>query len=181
MAEQPTSAGTTAVRSRPPRVVGVAVSARRRAQTVRMLARVVRGGGEALLVTADGGPSGVGRDGIERLDLLAGEQHWGVNRALAVDPRRAIARLLGRRGRRGPSPLWRRWVTSPPYKVVRQWVQWRVARRHLDVLRPGDVTHVLIVGVESWPITWHLLRASPQATVGFDLPAAVVEALREDA
>jgi len=48
-----------------------------------------------------------------------------------------------------------------------------VARRHLDVLRPDQVTHVLIVGIESWPIAWHLLRSSPGATIGFDIPSTV--------
>ncbi|HEX3004628.1 MAG TPA: hypothetical protein VHO27_10470 [Angustibacter sp.] len=178
MAEQEAALARTA---RAPRVVAVAVTARRRKQVERLLARVAAGGGEALLVTADGARSQPELEGVQRLDLLAGERRWGTNRLLAVDPVRVAARLLGRRGRGGASPLWRRWVASRPYRLVRYWVLWRVARQHLDVLRPDDVTHVLVVGIESWPITWHLLKASPQATVGFELPPPVLEALEEDA
>jgi len=53
---------------------------------------------------------------------------------------------------------------------VRYWVLWRVARHHLDVLRPDRVSHVLVVGIESWPIAWHLLRGNPDATIGFSVP-----------
>jgi len=42
------------------------------------------------------------------------------------------------------------------------------------VLRPDQVSHVLIVGIESWPIAWHLLRTSPEATIGFSVPPTLL-------
>ena len=159
---------------RVPRVVAVAVTPRRRKQVLRLLAEVARSGGEALMVTADGGRGYEPAAGVARLDLLADERHWGPNRVLSSDPRRVLAALTRRSsGPGGAAPAWRWWVASRPYRVVRYWVLWRVARRHLAVIRPDDITHVLVVGIESWPIAWHLLRSSPSATLGFDVPASV--------
>lgn len=166
---------SSAVRTGPavPRVVAVAVTPRRRKQVLNLVAGVVRSGGEALVVTADGGRGDEPAAGVTRLDLLADERRWGPNRLLSSDPRRVIAALTHHGAPQGAAPAWRRWVASRPYRVVRYWVLWRVARRHLDVLRPDQVTHVLVVGIESWPIAWHLLRSSPGATIGFDVPSTV--------
>lgn len=157
-----------------PRVVALAVTPRRRKSVLHMLDEVVRSGGDALLVTADGGRGDKPATGVIHLDLLADERRWGPNRLLTADPRRVVAALTRRPRPKGAAPAWRRWVASRPYRVVRYWVLWRVARRHLDVLRPDQVSHVLIVGIESWPIAWHLLRASPGATIGFSVPSELL-------
>jgi hypothetical protein len=157
-----------------PRVVAVAVTTRRRRSVLHMLGEVARSGGEALLVTADGGRGDKPATGVTHLDLLADERRWGPNRLLTVDPRRVLAILTRRPRPPGAAPVWRRWVASRPYRSVRYWVLWRVARHHLDVLRPDQVSHVLIVGIESWPIAWHLLRSSPEATIGFSVPVELL-------
>jgi hypothetical protein len=162
----------TEVSTRAPvtRVVALAVTARRRKNVLRLLDQVVLSGGEALLVTADGRRGEEPPDGVINLDLLADERRWGPNRLLTVDPMRVVAVLTRRKRPRGATPAWRRWVASRPYRVVRYWVLWRVARRHVEVLRPDQVSHIIIVGIESWPIAWHLLRSSPGATIGFSGP-----------
>ena len=157
-----------------PRVVAVAVTSRRRRSVLYMLDEVVRSGGEALLLTADGGRGDQPASGVTHLDLLADEGRWGPNRLLTVDPRRVAAKLTRRPRAQGAAPAWRHWVASRPYRAVRYWVLWRVARRHIDVLRPDQVSHVLIVGIESWPIAWHLLRSSPEATIGFSVPVELL-------
>lgn len=154
-----------------PRVVALAVTPRRRHHVKNMLEEVVRAGGEALLVTADGFRGDEPAPGVVHLDLLADERRWGPNRLLTLDPRRVAAALTRRPRPSGAAPAWRRWVASRPYRVVRYWVLWRVARRHLDVLRPDQVSHILVVGIESWPIAWQVLRRSPEASIGFFLPA----------
>lgn len=153
-----------------PRIVALAVTPRRRKNVLVMLDEVVRCGGEAVLVTADGGRGDKPAVGVTHIDLLADERRWGPNRLLTADPRRFAAALTRRPRPQGAAPAWRRWVASRPYRAVRYWVLWRVARRRLDVLRPDQVSHVLVVGIESWPIAWHLLRASPEATIGFSVP-----------
>lgn len=170
------STGHVALPIARPRVVALAVTARRRKSVLLMLEEVVRCGGEALLVTADGGRGDQPATGVIHLDLLADERRWGPNRFLTVDPRRAVAALTGRPRPGGAAPVWRRWVASRPYRVVRYWVLWRVVARHVDVLRPDQISHVLIVGIESWPIAWHLLRTSPLATIGFSVPVELVGA-----
>jgi len=159
-----------------PRVVAVAVTSRRRTSVLHMLDAVVQSGGEALLLTADGGRGDQPASGVTHLDLLADEGRWGPNRLLTIDPHRVMAKLTRRPRPQGAAPVWRRWVASRPYRSVRYWVLWRVAHRHLDVLRPEQVSHVLIVGIESWPIAWHLLRSSPEATIGFSVPVELLGA-----
>ena len=44
----------------------------------------------------------------------------------------------------------------------------------VTVSERAAVDHVLMVGIESWPIAWHLLRSSPEATIGFDVPASAL-------
>lgn len=176
MTELGASSVTTDGQAKRPRIVAVAVTPRRRKSVLHMLDEVVRFGGEALLVTADGGRGDQPDEGVIHLDLLADERRWGPNRLLTVDPRRVVAALTRRPRARGASPAWRHWVASRPYRAVRYWVLWRVARRHLDVLRPDQISHVLVVGIESWPIAWHLLRSSPAATIGFSVPAELLAA-----
>lgn len=159
--------GSTAGR---PRVVALAVTPRRRKNVLYMLDEVVRSGGVAVLITADGGRGDKPAAGVIHIDLLADERRWGPNRLLTADPRRIAAALTRRPRPKGASPVWRRWVASRPYRAVRYWVLWRVARRRPDLLRPDQVSHVLVVGIESWPIAWHLLRASPEASIGFSVP-----------
>ncbi len=153
-----------------PRVIALAVTPRRRKSVLYMLDAVVGSGGEALLVTSDGGRGDKPAAGVVHLDLLADERRWGPNRLLTIDPRRVVAMLTRRSRPRGATPAWRHWVASRPYRAVRYWVLWRVARRHLDVLRPDQVSYVLVVGIESWPIAWHVLRRSPGAGIGFSVP-----------
>ncbi|GEM_PF-2080152 len=166
----PTATATAGPPAPYPRVVALAVTDRRRRKVRHMLEEIVRFGGEALLVTADGYRGEPAPIGVTQLDLLADERRWGPNRLLTVDPRRVVAKLIGRPGPQGAAPAWRRVVASRPYRVIRYWVLWRVARRHLDVLRPDQVTHVVVVGIESWPMAWQVMRRSPGATLGFNLP-----------
>lgn len=158
-----------------PRVVAVALVPTRRKMVLYLLDQVVRSGGEALLVTADGGRGEKPAAGVVHLDLLADERRWGPNRLLTIDPRRVAAKLTRRPRPSGATPAWRRWVACRPYRIVRFWVLWRVARRHVDVLRPDQISHVVVVGIESWPIAWHLLRSSPGASIGFSVPAELLE------
>jgi hypothetical protein len=150
------------------RVVALAVTPRRRWKVVPMMGRVVDAGGEALLITADGARSAVA-DGVERLDLADSERALLPHRILGISPRRLAARLRGGTTS-GPSLVWAAYSGSRPYRAVRPWVLWRLLRRRLDQVRVQDVDHLVIVGVESWPIAWHLMRANPRITMSFDLP-----------
>lgn len=158
-----------------PRVVAVALVPTRRKMVLYLLDQVVRSGGEALLVTADGGRGEKPAAGVIHLDLLADERRWGPNRLLTIDPRRVAAKLTRRPRSSGATAAWRRWVACRPYRIVRFWVLWRVARHHLDVIRPDQISHVVVVGIESWPIAWHLLRSSPGASIGFSVPTELME------
>jgi len=146
-----------------------------------MLRAVVESGGQAVLVTADGGLGVTPAEGVVRIDLAHEEARWGPNALLSFDPRRVLARRGSPTQR--PAPLWRRWSTSRPYGAVRYWVLWRVLSRHLDQVRPADITHVVIVGIESWPITWHITRGRNDVDVGFNLPKSLlgVQPLEGDA
>lgn len=150
------------------RYVGVAVIPRRRRPIERALARVVELGGEALLITADGSGRARG-EGVEHIDLLAAEMKLGPNRLIAVSPRRVVGKLTGKKIG-GRSLLWRGWVKSRPYKVVRFYALWHALKRHLDDVRPADVTNVLLAGVESWPIAWHLAKLNPEVEMGWNVP-----------
>jgi hypothetical protein len=36
-----------------------------------------------------------------------------------------------------------------------------------------------VVGIESWPIAWHLLRGNPDATIGFSVPSELLGSAAE--
>lgn len=150
------------------RYVGVAVIPRRRRPIERALARIVELGGEALLITADGSSRARG-EGVEHLDLLNAEMKLGPNRIIAVSPKRVVGKLTGRTVG-GRSLLWRGWVKSRPYKVVRFYALWHALKPQLGVVRPADVTNVLLAGVESWPIAWHLAKLNPDVEMGWNVP-----------
>lgn len=150
------------------RYVGVAVIPRRRRAIERACGRIVELGGEALLITADG--SARARwPGVEHLDLLKDEMRLGPNRLLAVSPKRVAGKVIGRKVG-GRSLLWRGWVKSRPYKTFRFYALWHLLQRYRDVLRPDDITDVLLAGVESWPIAWHLAQENPDLVMGWDVP-----------
>lgn len=150
------------------RYVGVAVIPRRRRPIERALARVVELGGEALLITADGSAKARGQ-GVEHIDLLRDEMRLGPNRLVAISPKRVLGKLTGQKVG-GRSLLWQGWVKSRPYKVVRFYALWHVLARHLDVVRPAEVTDILLAGVESWPIAWHLAQLNPEVELGWSVP-----------
>lgn len=142
---------------RRPLVVAVAVVPARRTPVVALLNRVVAAGGSAVLVTADGTAPDA-HPGIETIDLARTERRVGVN---------AVTGLA--------APVWRSWRASPPYRAVRPWMLWRALRRHLDRLDVAAVDHVVIVALESWPITWQLCRRGSGTTYGWDVPGEVFE------
>lgn len=150
------------------RYVGVAVIPRRRRPIERALARVVELGGEALLITADGSSHARG-EGVEHIDLLNAEMRLGPNRLIAVSPKRVVGKLAGK-SVGGRSVLWRGWVKSRPYKVVRFYALWHALKPRLDEVRPGAVTDILLAGVESWPIAWHLAKINPDVELGWSVP-----------
>ncbi len=120
-----------------------------------MLGEVVAAGGSALLLIADGAAPEDLPPGVEVLDLVADERRVGVHTLLR------------------PHRVWQLWGTSRPYRAVRPWVLWRALRRRLDVVRLDELDHIVIVSVESWPITWQLCRRSSSVTYGWDVPAAL--------
>lgn len=150
------------------RYVGVAVIPRRRRPIERALARIVELGGEALLITADGSSRARG-EGVEHIDLLNAEMRLGPNRLIAVSPKRVVGKLTGKKVG-GRSLLWRGWVKSRPYKVVRFYALWHALKPHLDAVRPDAVTDILLAGVESWPIAWHLAKLNPGVEMGWNVP-----------
>jgi hypothetical protein len=159
------------------RVVGVCVSPRRRVPVLRSLRRVARAGGEALLLTADD-CHGPGLEEAVRIDLTSREVRLGIHRLLRQPPIRLATRVRpGAGSRSGPSLAWRWWSTSKPYRALRPWLLWRATRHELDRLRPQEIDHALIVGIESWPIVWHLARLNPKLTYGFQLPEGYIERL----
>ncbi len=159
---------------RRPRVVAVAVVPARRAAVTDRLATVVQAGGSALLITADGSRPPAEALGIEAIDLLSSETRVGVNAVLSRSLTRRIRYLLARRSHQ-PSGLWRAWSGSALYRAIRPWMLWRALHRHLDEVDAESVDHVMIVALESWPITWQLCRRQPQATYGWDVPEEVFE------
>jgi hypothetical protein len=54
-------------------------------------------------------------------------------------------------------------------------VLWRALRRHLDVVDVDRLDHLVIVALESWPITWQLCRLQPAASYAWDVPDEVYE------
>ncbi|MBK7621357.1 MAG: hypothetical protein IPJ14_01475 [Kineosporiaceae bacterium] len=154
----PTTGHTTAPTTGPaarPRVLGVCIGPARRHIVVQMLGEVVAAGGSALLLIADGAAPDDLPPGVEVLDLVADERRVGVHTLLR------------------PHRVWQLWGTSRPYRAVRPWVLWRALRRRLDVVRLDELDHIVIVSVESWPITWQLCRRSSSVTYGWDVPAAL--------
>lgn len=156
-----------------PRVVAAAVVPRRRWKVVEVLDEVVRSGGSAVMISADGGGEELDPR-VQVIDLLSTEQRTGVNALLSRSPARLVNRLRGRR-MSGPSKAWALWSASKPYRVVRPWVLWRTLRRRLDEVDVEHVDHIVLVGQESWPIAWHLCRRNPAITVGWDVPDEVYE------
>jgi hypothetical protein len=151
------------------RYVGIAVVPRRRRPIEKALGRVVECGGEALLITADGSSTPM-YAGVQHIDLLNTEIRTGLNRAIAISPKRVAGRLVGRRVS-GRSLAWQAWHGSRPYKAVRFYLLARLLRPLDDEVRPADVTNVLLAGVESWPIAWQLTQVNPDIEVGWDAPA----------
>lgn len=150
------------------RYVGLSVVPRRRRAIERALGRVVQLGGEALLITADGS-SKARWPGVDHLDLLDDEMRFGPNRLVAVSPKRVVGKLVGKKVG-GRSLLWQHWSASRPYKAVRYYALWHILRRRLDRVRVDDVTDLLLAGIESWPIAWHLVKENPDLSMGWDVP-----------
>lgn len=157
-----------------PRVVAVCVVPARREHAVRVLGEVVAGGGSALLITADGRVPPNLPEGVEAIDLVAEERRVGVHRLLVRSPVRRLRRLSGRSAP-GVAMPWRVWRGSRAYGAIRPWVLWRALRRRLDVVDVDRLDHVVIVALESWPITWQLCRRQPRATYAWHVPAEVYE------
>jgi hypothetical protein len=167
--------GAPASRGGHPRVLAAAVEPIRRDAVIQKLNQVVEHGGSAVLITADGRerPAGLA-DAVQVLDLLAGERRLGLNALLTRDLRRVVARARGR-SISGPSPAWAVVSRSKPYRAIRPWLLWRVLRRRLELLRVGDVDHVILVHQNSWPIAWQLHRLNPAISIAYEVPDVVWE------
>jgi len=159
------------------RVIAIAVVDRRRSAMENLLTRVAEAGGEAVLLTADGGRPAARNAAIQRVDLVDRERRLPLNRLAGVSPSRLVRRVAGRRGG-GASWAWRRLSGSRPYRVIRPWILWRALRPMLAELAPERTDHVLLVGLESWPIVWNLLRRNETMTYSYDLPIGYVDRLR---
>lgn len=157
-----------------PRVVAVCITPARRANAVRLLGQVIAAGGSAVLVTADGCVPDDLPDGVEAIDLAVDERRVGVHTLLVASPMQLVRRLA-RRPSGGPATAWLIWSGSRPYRAVRPWVLWRALRRRLDVVDVDRLDHVVILALESWPITWQLCKRQPGATYGWDVPDEVYE------
>jgi hypothetical protein len=161
-----------------PRVVAAAVEGARRGNVIIDVNRVVAGGGSALLITADGGGRTDGEEldpRVETLDLSAVERSLGVHALLSRDPSRLLHRWRGTTAPPGPSPAWFFWSTCRPYRAIRPFMLWRALRHRLDVVRVGEVDHVLLVHPNSWPIAWQLHRLNPAIEIAYDVPAELWE------
>ncbi len=159
------------------RVIAIAVVDRRRNAMVNLLTRVAEAGGEAVLLTADGGKPAVANPAIQRVDLVERERRLPVNRVAGVSPSRLVRRLTGRKGG-GASWAWRRLSGSRPYRVIRPWILWRALRPMVAELAPERTDHVMLVGLESWPIVWNMLRRNESMTYSYDLPVGYIDRLR---
>ncbi|GAB2747556.1 hypothetical protein GCM10027039_01470 [Terrabacter koreensis] len=148
--------------------VGVAVIPKRRKTIEDALGRVVELGGESLLITADGSGKAA-HAGVRQIDLLRREMGWGPNRLIAVSPKRVAGRVVGKKVG-GRSWTWRHWVGSRPYKAVRFHVLSRVLAPLESQLRSSEVTHIVLAGVESWPIAWYITRTNPDVQMVWDVP-----------
>jgi len=129
-----------------PRVLVAGVVTRRRGPALELLAALVRDGGSAVLVAADGRPPVSVPAGVEVIDLSPAESR------------------LPTRVRR-----------SRPYKAVRGWVMWQALRRQLDAVRISELDHVILVDIQSWPIAWQLNRRNRAITIGWDVPDELFE------
>jgi hypothetical protein len=157
-----------------PVVVAVCLVPARRAVALRLLGEVARSGGTAILVTADGSRTSGLPAGVELVDLSTAERRVGLHALVTRSPARVVRRLLGRPAA-GPSWAWRRWSSSRTYRAIRPWVLWRSLRAQVSKVGLDQLDHVVIVSIESWPITWQLLQRNPQATYGWDVPDAVYD------
>jgi len=92
-----------------------------------------------------------------------------VTAGLAGSTVLSAALWLERAPQLGVGPLWARWVSLPPYKVLRWWLLRRATEHHLDVIDPESVTDVIIVGTESWPVARWVARFNPNVRVSFSL------------
>lgn len=150
------------------RYVGLAVIPKRRRAIEHALGRIAELGGDALLITADGSAN-ARYPGVRHIDLLHDEMTHGVNRLIAVSPKRVAGKFVGKQVG-GRSLAWRGWVKSRPYKVYRFSLLRKLLDAHAAEIEPDTVTHLLIAGVESWPIAWQISRTNPDVVVGWDVP-----------
>lgn len=75
----------------------------------------------------------------------------------------------------GPAPVWAKVSGSRLYRMIRPWLLWRVLRQRLEVLRVGDVDHVILVHQNSWPIAWQLHRLNPAISIAYEVPDSLWE------
>lgn len=124
------------------RFVGIALVPARRGVIERALGRVVELGGTGVLITTDGTTAST-FDGVEVIDLQADE------------------RL---RSLRGVPGLGRAYAAGRPY------LWWRLLSKHLDAVRPAEVTDLVLSGLDAWPTAWHLIQLQPDAQTCWDVP-----------
>jgi hypothetical protein len=132
--------------ARRPRVLVAAVVPRRRGPALELLSTLIADGGSGVLVAADPGPPVQVPAGVQVIDLSAAEQRL---------------------------PAWLR--AGRPYQALRGWLLWRTLRRRLDAVRVGELDHVVLVDIQSWPIAWQLNRRNRAVTIGWDVPAELFE------
>lgn len=150
------------------RFVGLAVVPKRRMAIEHALGRIAELGGDALLITADGS-SRARFPGVRHIDLMQQEMRHRSNRLIAVSPKRVAGKLVGKKVG-GRSLAWRLWSKSKPYKVFRFRLLGELLEKYSADVDPKTITHLLIAGVESWPLAWRISRTNPDVQVGWDVP-----------
>lgn len=158
--------------SLPPRMLCVAVDSRRLYKVVKYAGYAAAAGVDTVLVASVQLVHPPVPEGVRFLNLGPAEQRLLLNRVLLSRPSRV---LLGRLGiKTGRDALWKRWSRGPRYRPLRPWMHWRAFKATARDLDLGTITHVIIGGVEGWPIAWHVSRHNPDVVVDFSPPADLV-------
>jgi hypothetical protein len=150
-------------------VLCLAVESRRTAQVVAYARQACEAGLPTVLVSSVQLVNPPVPPGATYVNLAPAERRLLLNRLLLSWPVRLLLALLRVRG--GREALWARWSKGPRYRRLRPWMHWRSFRRTAKRLDLATFTHVVIGGVESWPIAWHVSRANPDVVVDFSLDA----------
>lgn len=186
------------------RVLAVAVSDTKRVEILNDLNRVVRAGGEALLVVSDRelwepiGPK------ITVIDLSRASEREGLNRIAGMSPGRVAALGLGmaaigsrsmsraaiglgvataaaikRPGSRRP-PWWGAWKRTGLYRDTRGWSTWLALKHRLREIDLDTLDYVIYREVDAWSVVWNLSQRKPELAVGFSVNRDRLAAFSEE-